>query len=307
MFGIKRNEIKERIRKALVPIYERRAAVEIKVSAIEDGGERIHTDINQVADNTIDLTIYAEQNVEVETALLHSMNEMAKIMKTSAEEYAQITDMEKICHEAVMKLVEDNKHYTTPAKYLTEIPSVLSQNYQSQEEKLDALSEYERQLAALVLEAAAKENQMSENGEEKEILRKIKRISSEYEKTTSAMKEELNEVQRKNKELEENVLRLVALIKEGNVHTARLMKKSGQLNKMLEKSSIRDFSEDMISMRDKVVSMRNLDEEITKSGRRNKIQMDDIQDEIQTQKKNMDELESDLSYMFYRIKERMEG
>ena len=63
------------------------------------------------------------------------------------------------------------------------------------------------------------------------------------------------------------------------------------------KIGVSDFSEDLITIRDKVVAMRNLDEEIAKCGERNKIQLSDIQDDIQNQKQEIAEMESDLLHL----------
>ena len=90
---------------------------------------------------------------------------------------------------------------------------------------------------------------------------------------------------------------LIALMKESNVGTAKLFKKCHETYKFVEKSSMRDFTEDLVLIRDKVVNVRNLDEEIAKSGERSKIQLGDIQEDIQNQKKLLSEMESDLLYL----------
>lgn len=73
----------------------------------------------------------------------------------------------------------------------------------------------------------------------------------------------------------------------------------------MKKSSIRDFSEDLASTRDKVIRIRNLDEEIAKCCERNKIQLSDIQEDMQSQKKKILEMESDLLYLLDSAEEKM--
>ena len=65
----------------------------------------------------------------------------------------------------------------------------------------------------------------------------------------------------------------------------------------MNQSGMRDFSADLIPLRDRVVNMRNLDEEIAKCCERNKIQLSDIQEDIQNQRQELAEIESDLFYL----------
>ena len=62
----------------------------------------------------------------------------------------------------------------------------------------------------------------------------------------------------------------------------------------------------MILIRDKVVGIRNLDEEVAKCTERNKIQLSDIQEELQNQKKEMAEMESDLSHLLDTLEEQFD-
>lgn len=84
----------------------------------------------------------------------------------------------------------------------------------------------------------------------------------------------------------------------------RLLKKNQEISQAVANSGMRDFSNDMIELRDKIVGLRNLDEEIAKCGERDKIQLSDVQEDVVNQKKQLAELESDISYMLDRIEEQ---
>ena len=298
MFGIRKNKVEERINEAFAEIKERREDFETRVSSMEDRGTQIYEDFSQVSENTKAVADHAMQNVEEESSVVHTMDECTKEFKTAYEEYQKITDMIKENYESVINLVEENKHYTTPSKYLTEAPARLKKEYKVYEAKTEALADGARQMGVKALNAAIEAGRMGEAGKQfVEVAEDIRKSALEYETEAMTMKEELQSSKEKIQELEEFVLRLVSLIKEGNVSTTRLMKKSMELNKKALNCSMYDFSEPMQMVRDKVVSMRNLDEEMLKLSERNKIQLGDIQDELQTQKQTLGELESDLSYM----------
>lgn len=298
MFG-RKNKIKEQIKEAFEQINQHRGDFESRMSSVDECGKQIQEDISQVMENTMSMTEYAMQNVEEESVLLHTMDTFDGEFKTALEEYQQIADMVMENYEAVMNLVEENKHYTTPSKYLKEIPGKLRQEYQSYEKKADGLAESARQMSVQAINAAVEAGRMGETGKKfVAASEELRQMALDYEKSALSMKEELEASQERTKELEEYVLRLVSLIKEGNVGTTRLMKKYMALHKGVESCSMRDFSDDVTLMRDKVVAIRNLDEELLKSSERNKIQLTDIQEELQTQNEELRELDSDLAYLF---------
>lgn len=306
MFGSKKNKIEEQVKEMLSQITDHRTVFETSVAQVEEGGKRIHTDVCQVMENTSDLANYAMQNIEEESILLHSIDDFSKELRMAVDEYAQLREELEKQYEAITALVEENKHYTTPSKYLTEAPGVMKQSYETMEKQMDAMAEDGRKMSVMALNAAIEAGRMGEAGKQfVTASEEIRQTALGYEKAALFMKEEVELSKAKMEELEEVVHRLVSLLKENNMSTTRLLKKSQESANMINNSSMRDFSEDMILIRDKVVGIRNLDEEIAKCGERNKIQLSDIQEEVQTQKSELAEMESDLSHLLDSIEEQI--
>lgn len=305
MFGSKK-KIEEQMKAFVSQITEQRGVFENSLAQVEEGGKRIHTDICQVMENTNDLANYAMQNIEEESTLLHSIDDFSKELKSAVDEYGELTEMVEGQLEAVTALVEDNKHYTTPSKYLTEAPSVFRQSYDAYEEKMEEMAENGRKMSVMALNAAIEAGRMGETGKQfVAVSEEIRQTALGYEKTALAMKEELESSREKIDELEDVIHRLVALLKENNMSTTRLLKKNQESAQLVKSATMRDFSEDMILIRDKVVGMRNLDEEIAKCAERDKIQLSDVQEEVQTQKKELAELESDLAHLIDTLEEQI--
>lgn len=298
MFG-RKNKIQEQIKEALAQINQHKEDFENRMSSVDERGKQMQEDISQVMENTASMTDYAMQNVELESVLIHTMDGFSEEFQSALKEYQQIAEMVKENYEAVTNLVEENKHYTTPSKYLTEIPGKFRQEYQGYERKTEVLAESARQMSVQAVNAAVEAGRMGETGKKFVVAsEELRQMALDYEKLALSMKEELEASQERVQELEEYVMRLVSLIKEGNVGTTRLMKKYMTLHKAVESCTMREFSEDVALMRDKVVSMRNMDEEMLKASERNKIQLTDIQEELQNQKQELRELDSDLAYLF---------
>lgn len=297
MFGSKRKR-DEQIRDIFDHIYQQRVNFETSVGQVENGRNRVYQDICQVMTNTNELTTHAMLNIEEESKTIFEIDAFSKELIGAVEEYGQLrTEIDNQVKTATA-LVEDNKHFTSPAKYLSEVPASLKQTCQSYENQLDDMVEYGKRMGVLALNAAIEAGRMGEGGKSFVLAaEEIRQTAVSYEKAAVAMKEEVEASHAKIAEMEETIAHLVSLLKDNNIGTAKLFKKCQETQKFMEKASMRDFSEDLILIRDKVVNMRNLDEEIAKCAERNKIQLSDIQEDIQNQKQELAEMESDLLHL----------
>ena len=297
MFGSKRKR-DEQIRDAFDHIYQQRVNFETSVGQVEKGRERVYNDICQVMTSTNELTTHAMLNIEEESKAISEIDTFSRELMGAVDEYLQLKSNVDEQVKTAIALVEENKHFTSPAKYLIEVPNALKQNCQSYEKQLDDMTDYGKRMGVLALNAAIEAGRLGESGKNFVLAaEEIRQTAVSYEKTAVAMKEEVEASRAKVAELEETIVHLISLMKESNVGTAKLFKKCQETQNAIGKSSMRDFSEDLILIRDKVVNMRNLDEEIAKCAERNKIQLSDIQEDIQGQKKELAEMESDLLHL----------
>ena len=297
MFG-RKNRLEERIKDVFDRIYQERVNFETSLSQVEAGRERIYNDICQVMTSTDELAANAMLNIEAESVTIQDIDTFSKELRVAIDEYKQIQSEIEHQTEVATALVEDNKHFTSPAKYLNEVPNVLKANCQSYEKQLAAMEENGKKMGVLALNAAIEAGRLGESGRQFVLAaEEIRQTAVDYEKAAASMREEVEAAHIKVAEMEETISHLVTLLKDNNMGTTRLFKKCKETQKAIRKSSMRDFSEDLILIRDKVVNMRNLDEEMAKCAERNKIQLSDIQEDIQNQKHEIAEMESDLLHL----------
>lgn len=298
MFGSRRNKIDGKKRDIFDHIYQKRVTFETSVNQVEEGNKRVYKDICQVMTNSNELVTNTMINIEEESALIHKIDEFSKELHVISEEHGQLkAEIEHQLHVAA-SLVEENKHFTTPSKYLMEVPSVLKESNQSYDKKLDEMAEYGKQMSVLALNAAIEAGRIGENGMPFVLAaEEIRQAAVTYEKVALAMKDEIKQAQNKVAEMEETITHLVSLLKDNNMGTAKLFKTCQETQKFMNQSQIRDYSDDLIELRDSVVKIRNLDEEIAKCAERSKIQLSDIQEDIQNQKHDLAEMESDLLHL----------
>lgn len=270
MFGSKKNKLNEQIKDFLDHMKQQRLDFESSVDEVEEGRKRVNSDICQLMKNTDELSVHAKLNIEEESKAIHGIDECSEDWNRAFEEYGQLEEKVQKQLQAVTTLVESNKHFTSPAKQLSEVSKAMSKSVKTYEKQLD---------------------DAIKNGMSMEVL--------------ATMKDEAVAAQARIAELEETVARLISLMKDNNIGTTKLLKQCQETENFMEKSCMRDFSQDLISIRDKVVNMRNLDEEIAKCLDRNKIQLSDIQEDIQNQKKKLAEMESDLFYLLDSAEEQI--
>lgn len=298
MFGSKRNKRDDQMKNIFDHIYQQRVTFETSVGQVEDGLKRVYGDLCQVMNNTNQFVTHAMLNIEEESALVHTIDDFSKELLHMEDEYAQMKAEVDHQFQTVTELVEENKHFTSPAKYLSEVPNEMRRSSQIYQEQLDTMTEQGKRMEVLALNAAIEAGRMGQIGRSFVLAaEEIRQTATGLEKTISDMKEEVESSNKRILELEDMVTRLVSLMKDNNLGTAKLLKKCQDTKNCMEKSGMRDFSDDLILIRDRVVNIRNLDEEIAKCGERNKIQLSDIQEDLQNQKQELAEMESDLLYL----------
>lgn len=306
MFGNKKNKLEERIKDAFSEVSVRRNVFETEITQVEECESHIHEELCQIVENSVGLVNNAMLNIEEESALIHSIDNFSKDLREAVDGYTQLTEAVSNQMTDITELVEENKHYTSPAKYLKESSVSLEHSFKSYETKLDGMTEMSKQMGIMALDAAEEARSMGKSAKQfVAISEDIHEMAANYEKETVSLKEDMMRSHEKVEVLEETINRLVALIKDGNIATTRLLKKCKEIEKIVQNSNMRDFSEDLILMRDKVVGMRNLDEEVAKCGERMNIQLNDIQEEVLNQKSDLIELESELSYLFDTVEKRL--
>ncbi len=306
MFGNKRNKRDEQLKEIFDRICQKRSAFETSVRQVENGRKRVYKDLCHVMDDANALTTHIMLNIEEEAKSIYEMDEFSKELSSVAGEYEQLKSQIGNQLESVIALVEENKHFTSPAKYLSEVPNALKHNCKSYEKQLADMEEYGKRMGVLALNAAIEAGRLGENGRNFVLAaEEIRQTAVSYEKAAVVLKDEVEASHAKIAEMEETIARLISMMKENNVGTTKLLKKCQETKKYVDKCGMRDFSEDLILVRDKVVNMRNLDEEAAKCAERTKIQLSDIQEELQRQKQDVAEMESDLLQLLDSVEEQL--
>ncbi len=278
------------------------------MSEIKESHRQVGADVAQVKDNVQNAASLASGNVEIEAGLGRTIGECRDAMiAQEAQMERLVADMHQLLEETT-RLVDDNKHFTTPSKYLSEFPGGLKTQNQQFSEKLDCMQEYGKQMGVLALNAAIEAGRLGESGKQfVTAAEDIRSYASNYDAVIAESRMQLEEAGQRIAELEEQMHHLIGLLKENNIATARLMKSCADMVRQADAAGAANVSDQLTGVANEITSLRNADEEIAKSEERNRMQLEDLAEEFQSQQKNQDEIYQMVDPLYRHVIERKAG
>lgn len=272
-----KNIIKEQLGK----IKER---LTTNLSEITLSCQQAESNLSQIQENVENTVSYAATNVETQTALLQSLEAFESELKESFEwKETVLSNVEKVRTESE-RLVEENKHFTTPSKYLSDAPANMRGISEESKESLNRMKDLGKQMGVLALNAAIEAGRMGEVGSNfVKAAEEVRVQAKAYDDELAVLKESQNKQDEVIAKLEEQIHYLVGLLTENNLSTSKLMKQCKDTCDELAKSSARDYSNDIALVKESILTVRSAEEEMLKAQERNKIQIEDIRGEFQLQ------------------------
>ena len=254
--------------------------------------QQLGAGITQIQENIKEASQMAADNGEKEQELTGQLASYQEQEVQSSEKREQMLQNFAQIEQEMAQLVEENKHFTTPSKFLNEFPVALKAENEKTREELEKMQDCGKQMGVLALNAAIEAGRMGEGGKQFVTAAETIRVSAgTYDELIDQAHKRLADSDERIAELEEQVHRMVTLLKENNVAMTKLM------NRL---KPCPNFKE----MENQIVVLRNADEEIAKSEERNRMQMEDFTEEMESQKKNFDELLQSMETVYRHAAER---
>ena len=275
---------------------------------IKESHRQVGVDIAQVKDNMQNAAALASGNVEIEAALSRMLGEWRDAMQEQDEKNEKIrADFAQLLKD-MTQLVDDNKHFTTPSKYLSEFPGGLKAQNEAYTQKLDQMQEYGKQMGVLALNAAIEAGRLGDNGKQfVTAAENIRTYAVHYDEVIAESRQQIEDSNKKIAELEEQMHHLIGLLKENNIATARLMKSCSGVAGLADEAAQINVTEQLGAIVNDITSLRNADEEMVKSEERNRMQMEDLAEEIRSQEKNQQEIFQMVDPLYRHVIERKAG
>ena len=275
------------------------------VAELAESYRQVAADVTQISENMNNAITLASGNAEIENNLGVIVNDYRqRVQEKELQQQAADEGFHQLL-DATTRLVDANKHFTTPSKYISEFPSNYKAQNQSCRENLDQMEEFGKQMGVLSLQAAIEAGRLGEDGRQfVEAAEDIRTYAANYDKVIAQTREQLEQSDDRLNELEKQVHHLITLLKENNIATAKLMKLCQDAVNKADALSQNPLMDDFIEIQNQMSTLRNADEEIVKSEERNRMQVDDLNEEFLAQQKNQKEIFRMIDPLYRHLIER---
>lgn len=275
------------------------------VAELAESYRQVAADVIQISENMNNAITLASGNAEIENNLGVIVNDYRqRVQEKELQQQAADEGFYQLL-DATTRLVDANKHFTTPSKYISEFPSNYKAQNQSCRENLDQMEEFGKQMGVLSLQAAIEAGRLGEDGRQfVEAAEDIRTYAANYDKVIAQTREQLEQSDDRLNELEKQVHHLITLLKENNIATAKLMKLCQDAVNKADALSQNPLMDDFIEIQNQMSALRNADEEIVKSEERNRMQVDDLNEEFLAQQKNQKEIFRMIDPLYRHLIER---
>lgn len=275
------------------------------VAELAESYRQVAADVTQISENMNNAITLASGNAEIENNLGVIVNDYRqRVQEKELQQQAADEGVHQLL-DATTRLVDANKHFTTPSKYISEFPSNYKAQNQSCREKLDQMEEFGKQMGVLSLQAAIEAGRLGEDGRQfVEAAEDIRTYAANYDKVIAQTREQLEQSDDRLNELEKQVHHLITLLKENNIATAKIMKLCQDAVNKADALSQNPLMDDFIEIQNQMSALRNADEEIVKSEERNRMQVDDLNEEFLAQQKNQKEIFRMIDPLYRHLIER---
>ena len=272
---------------------------------IRETYQQLGAGITQIQGNIKEASQMAADNGEKEQELTGQLASYQEQEVQSSEKREQMLQNFAQIEQEMAQLVEENKHFTTPSKFLNEFPVALKAENEKTREELEKMQDCGKQMGVLALNAAIEAGRMGDGGKQFVTAAETIRVSAgTYDELIDQAHKRLADSDERIAELEEQVHRMVTLLKENNVAMTKLMKSCQEASRQAQEWNRLKPCPNFKEMENQIVVLRNADEEIAKSEERNRMQMEDFTEEMESQKKNFDELLQSMETVYRHAVER---
>ncbi|MCH5332677.1 MAG: hypothetical protein J1D89_01850 [Agathobacter sp.] len=286
-------------------LEDKKAVFEADVAEIDASYRQVEADAQQVRENMKNAVALAEGSANVEAELIRQLNEYRDLIRQNEDWQLAIGKEIQDFSKELAVLVEENKHFTSPSKRLSDCSSSLKGQNQTFAQSLDEMADASKQMGVLALGAAIEAGRLGDPGRQfVAATEEIRTLASNYDKALLNLRSKLEQSQSRINELEEQVQLVVRLLRENNVTAAKVMKSCNALAKKVDKERANGISDQSVNLKNQVMILKNADEELIKSGERNRMQMDDLIGEFTAQQKNQKEMFEMMDLIFRHAIER---
>ncbi len=277
---------------------------EAECREVDSSSRQMTQDFTQIAENARQTAEAAQMNVEGAASIIYDLNACSKLLGQKEQVYQNLKSQIHEQSSAVQKIVEENKHFTSLSKYLSDVPANFRSQNQAYLEGLQQMEGFGKQMGVLALNAAIEAGRLGASGQQfVTAAEEIRLLAGQYGEAIQTMQEQIRASEEEIEKLEQKVRKMVVLLKDNNIAASKLMKQCNTLEKKLDSHLLRPAEESITEIRKQVIGFKNAGEEMVKAQERSRITMNDITEEFAVQQKIIIDMENAVLPLFEAVQD----
>ena len=316
MFGSKREKAleeelaavrreSERRGKLLSEIADRKDEIAEQFARLTASYAQVEKNIGQLREQMQELHGLAEDGAAAAQDVRNAIVEMNNGVNTFEVNHSVFVGEIRKQEEKIEEIVESNKHFTTPMKYISEFPAIWREAQGKWQESVGRMGELSRDMSVLMLNAAIEAGRMGETGREfVTAAEQVRAFAEGYEREANGLLEQFGAEEGRLAELEEQTQHLNGFLKENNISMGKLYRDAAQglASYEAQQKELREFVTD--GCVGKADALQQGQEECARAQERMLECMDELEAEIKEYKNGTDDLEA-LQKSLQRLAEKI--
>lgn len=260
-----RQEMLERYSQVFADITEKQSDTEERLETLKKSQEKMDQQLTRV----IDAVNCAADRTEEQRQKNHQIQEnIAKIsggLEKSEDCYWKILEELKQQKEEMLENVEQNKHFTAPAEFLSKVSLELQEEIKGITSHMAELENMGKQMGVLSLNAAIEAGRMGESGKEfVAAAEDVRELAGQYQQITDSFQKAIDTINEKIEETKTQVTHLNGLLKDNNVRMGKSTKEFSDCLYRMEHSDIQNFTPQVKQLEEALTGTAAQEEELVK-------------------------------------------
>lgn len=265
--------------------------VEEQFAELLDSQGQMERDMAQISGHLDNIQELAENGGRAASDVHTAMMELNNGVGTFEVNHGVFLEQVHRHNDRIVEIVENNKHFTTPMKQISELPSARKEEAKEIQACVDRMKDFSKNMTVISLNTAIEAGRLGETGRKfVASLDELCSYTGYYDSEVRQLEEKLRESDAKWEALEEQIQHLNKLLKENNISMGKLMRDSAQSMATYEVSQLKLrelLPETAVGQAD---ALQQSAREMTKVCGRMQMRVEDIRGEADAWKKRAREL-----------------
>lgn len=239
----------DRYSQVFAEITSKQKDTENRLEILKSSQDKMDEQLTRVIEAVNCAADYTEEQRQKNQELQEEIQNLFGGMEQSEACYREVVEELKHQQEEMLEGVEQNKHFTAPAEFLSRVSTEMQEELKKISSSMEQLEEMGTQMGVLSLNAAIEAGRMGESGKEfVGAAEEVRNLAGQYQQVTAAFGETIEKLNHKLEETQAQVVHLNALLKDNNVRMGKSTREFTECLYHMEHSKIQNFSPEVKRM-----------------------------------------------------------